>query len=135
MTEIRTSPCLACPYRCDVPSGIWAPDEYEKLLDYDLPTGSQPPQGFGCHAAPEQFCHGWAVVHSNRGHEYDLLALRLLGRPPMPDEVVPLFHSGHEAAEHGLRDVASPSEAAIKRSALLLAKHDHLQLSDPDGPR
>lgn len=25
---IRSMPCVACPYRQDVPSGIWSADEY-----------------------------------------------------------------------------------------------------------
>jgi hypothetical protein len=28
-------PCASCPYRKDVPSGIWAAHEYTKLLAYD----------------------------------------------------------------------------------------------------
>jgi hypothetical protein len=56
---------------------VWAWDDYEKLRPYDAPTGAQPTAGFSCHATPEHYCHGWAVVHSSRGHEYELLALRI----------------------------------------------------------
>ena len=83
--------------------------EYEKLRDYDEPTGYQPFAVFACHATPEHLCHGWAVVHSNRGHEYDLLALRLHGNPSIPEAAVPLFDSGNEAADHGQADNEAPS--------------------------
>ena len=31
--EVRSQPCSSCPYRKDVPSGVWAHHEYEKLRD------------------------------------------------------------------------------------------------------
>lgn len=129
-TEHRTcrkGPCPACPYRRDVPSGVWAPEEYEKLRRYDQPTGEQPWQPFLCHATPGRLCHGWAVVHTSRGHEFDLLALRLIRHDPeIPDApAVPLFASGCEAADHGLRDIAAPSADA--RSAMdTLRRYPHL---------
>lgn len=43
------NPCGSCPYRRDVPSGIWSEEEYDKLPQYDLPTGDQPPNVFLCH--------------------------------------------------------------------------------------
>ena len=36
------NPCGSCPYRKDVPSGVWAVSEYLKLVEYDRPTGEQP---------------------------------------------------------------------------------------------
>lgn len=130
MTEIRTSPCNACPYRCDVPSGVWAASEYDKLRDYDAPTPFQPAAGFSCHATPELDCHGWAVVGSNRpGH--DLLALRL--HPPtngIPEPVVPLFASHCEAANHGQADVEHPGAEAIAAVERLVRKHPRLTGSD-----
>ena len=33
--RVRPKPCASCPYRCDVPSGVWHPDEYAKLEVYD----------------------------------------------------------------------------------------------------
>jgi hypothetical protein len=111
---IKRRPCPQCPYRCDVPSGVWAHFEYEKLRLYDAPTGDQPPSAFACHARPEQLCHGWAVVHTSRGHAYDLLALRLRPPEPIPKPAVPLFASGNEAADHGQRDIDTPSDEAQK---------------------
>ena len=130
MNKVRAMPCEACPYRRDVPSGIWARHEYAKLKQYDQITPLQPFGKFACHASPEAICHGWAVVHSRRGHEYELVALRIrkVGEAPptIPQEVVPLFSSGCEAAEHGMRDLENPSEEAREFSARLMAKHPRL---------
>jgi hypothetical protein len=117
----RKTPCPACPYRRDVPSGVWAPEEYDKLRRYDAPTADQPTAAFLCHATIEHLCHGWAVVHSQRGHPFDLLALRRMLHDAKVPEVaaVPLFSSGNEAADHGQREVCSPSPAAEEAMAKL----------------
>ena len=128
MSEIRKEPCSSCPYRRDVPSGVWAKSEYAKLVEYDAPTGEQPFAPFACHATPEHNCHGWAVVHSNRGPEYELLALRMW--PPnngVPEAAVPLFASGQEAAEHGMADIEEPSDEAVKTVAKLMGKYERLR--------
>lgn len=129
MTMIRTSPCNACPYRKDAPSGVWAEHEYEKLRAYDNGTGEQPIAPFSCHATPEQHCHGWAVVHSRRGHEHDLLAFRVWPpeNDPAMDEAVPLWESGNAAADHGVRDIDNPSPEAIARVQRLMQKHERLR--------
>lgn len=125
---IRKTACRSCPYRRDVPSGVWSPDEYAKLPPYDAPTGEQPFAAFACHATPALACHGWAVVHSARGHAHDLLALRLYAPgEPIPAARVPLFSSGAEAAAHGLRDVECPGEDARAAVALLMDKHARLR--------
>ena len=128
MTKVRDMPCSACPYRQDAPSGIWAQHEYDKLREYDAPTGDQPIATFACHATPDHHCHGWAVVHTNRGHEFDLLALRvwpIQGR--IPEAGVPLFASGNEAADHGERDIDNPSDDAKNAVARLMRKYERLQ--------
>ena len=127
MSDIRSAPCTACPYRCDVPSGVWAASEYEKLRPYDEPTGEQPFAPFMCHATPEHMCHGWAVVHGNRGHEYDLLALRMRGNPPIPESAVPLFASGNEAADHGQAEIETPSTETLETVDRLLRKYERLR--------
>lgn len=127
---VRSAPCEGCPYRRDVPSGLWHPDEYEALRAYDRPTGDQPIAGFACHASPNDYCHGWAAVHSRRGHEHELLALRLWPPATWPTVRIPLFASGSEAADHGLADVYEPGPEARALVQRLLAKHDHLR-SDP----
>jgi hypothetical protein len=127
VTVPRSQPCSSCPYRRDVPSGVWSRDEYEKLRDYDNPTGEQPFAVFACHATPEHYCHGWAVVHTSRGHEFDLLALRLHGSPPIPEAAVPLFDSGNDAADHGQADLEDPSDDATEVVEKLLRKYPRLR--------
>src|SRR4029450_3919490 len=131
MIEVRSQPCSACPYRQDAPSGLWAHHEYEKLRDYDMPTPDQPWAYFGWHATPEFYCHGWAVVHMNRGHEYELLSLRIAPfAPRIPEPGVPLFGSGNEAADHGQRDIANPAPETGVVVDRLLRKYPRLQVSD-----
>jgi Family of unknown function (DUF6283) len=129
MTKIRSESCTACPYRRDVPSGVWAAKEYDKLADYDAPIGEQPVGAFMCHATPEVFCHGWAVVQDRQSNGH-VLALRL--DPPendIPPEGVPLFSSGTEAAEHGKRDIENPSEEAKAIAQRLMGKYERLHWS------
>lgn len=119
MSEVRSRPCPACPYRRDCPSGVWASEEYEKLRAYDAPTFAQPSEAFACHATPDRLCHGWAVVHTSQAHEFDLLALRF-APAEVPDAAVPLWGSGAEAADHGQRDVEDPGEDAVEAVCRLL---------------
>lgn len=125
--HIRSVPCSACPYRRDVASGVWAHEEYEKLRAYDAPTTEQPLSAFACHATPEHLCHGWARVHSTRGHEHELLALRLCGAGALPGPVVELFGSGAEAADHGQRDISAPDADAVRTIERLVRKHARLR--------
>lgn len=117
-------PCVSCPYRTDVPSGIWSQEEYGKLPLYDGPTGTQPPRLFLCHQhdrADERarVCAGWAGCHDGD----DLLALRVAVSSraitvetagAIQDYVspVPLFASGAEAAAHGMREIRKLGPAA-----------------------
>ncbi|MET7968769.1 DUF6283 family protein [Micromonospora sp. NPDC005305] len=113
-----SSPCGTCPYRRDVPSGVWDAREYAKLPAYDAPTALQPHGLFLCHQADGRVCAGWAGCHDTD----HLLALRLAGLKDMsPDEVaatrdyvcpVPLFGSGREAAEHGMARISDPDARA-----------------------
>lgn len=116
-------PCQSCPYRRDVPSGVWAASEYAKLTAYDRDTADQPAEMFLCHQNPpdtaqSRLCAGWAGCHGDQ-----LLALRLAGaRRDLPPEVVqaamtyvspvPLFDSGAAAARHGVRDLTAPGQRA-----------------------
>lgn len=122
MRSPAARPCGSCPYRRDVPSGVWAPEEYAKLPAYDRATPFQPPAVFLCHLLGwegEQVCAGWVGCH-DPAH---LLALRIAesdGRltGEEMDEIVdyvspvPLFESGQEAADHGLADVEAPGPDA-----------------------
>jgi Family of unknown function (DUF6283) len=114
VTDVRVKPCGACPYRKDVPSGVWAAEEYEKLRPYDRPTPEQPFEGFSCHATPEYYCNGWVFCHTSRGHAYDLISLRFSppSNWPEPSEHE-LFGSAAEAADHGQADAELPGEAAL----------------------
>lgn len=124
----RTQPCESCPYRKDVPSGVWAPSEYRKLLDYDRPTGEQPLEPFACHTSPDWFCTGWLVCHGAKPKRgYELLSIRFVEsfkgvrvRIPRPEAVVPLFASGEEAALHGMKGIARPPRAARDMIAKLI---------------
>jgi hypothetical protein len=121
MSEVRSMPCSSCPYRKDVPSGVWAHHEYEKLRDYDAPTAEQPPAVFACHA--------------NRGNEYDLLALRLWPPPGgVPEAGVALFSSGSAAANWGQADIEQPSDEARATTGRLLRKYDRLRTEDERNP-
>jgi hypothetical protein len=122
MTQIKppaTNPCGSCPYRVDVPSGVWHPDEYAKLPEYDEPTMGQPYGVFLCHQVTGAACAGWAGCHDMT----QSLALRLAIGTGAVDEAtadaildyttdVPLFTSGREAADHGTAHVDDPSPAA-----------------------
>ncbi|WP_405137577.1 DUF6283 family protein [Nocardia sp. NBC_01388] len=121
-------PCASCPYRRDVPSGIWAATEYSKLAAYDRPTMEQPPGVFLCHqndsgSSASRVCAGWAGCHDGD----ELLAVRIgVMDQTLSIETaeairdytspVPLFGSGNEAAKAGMAEIAQPgpeAEAAI----------------------
>lgn len=124
-------PCGSCPYRRDVPSGVWHRSEYEKLPRYDGETWDQPVGAFFCHQQDGHLCAGWVGCHDME----ETMALR----PPFfqmnglePEDVqaaldyecpVPLFESGQEAADHGMRDLESPSEKAVKTGAKIYARN------------
>jgi hypothetical protein len=126
-------PCESCPYRRDVPSGLWHAEEYAKLPLYDRPTGEQPMGVFQCHqndggAEQARVCAGWAGCHGT-----ELLALRIAvieGRLPVSvmtySTTVPLFPSGQAAAEHGMRDLECPSLDAALAMGKILAKRTDL---------
>lgn len=116
-------PCVSCPYRRDVPSGIWDESEYKKLPGYDLPTSEQLEAGamgaFYCHQQDGRLCAGWVAVHDmNETLGFRLAASIGLWDPDVVEAIlnyqtdVPLFATGAEAAEHGLHDLADPNVAA-----------------------
>jgi hypothetical protein len=118
--------CKSCPYRRDVPSGIWDADEYEKLPDYDAETAYQPIGVFQCHQQNGRICAGWAGCHdmtqslalrlaSSFGHisDEDLYATLDYESP------VALFESGAQAAAHGLAALENPDSRARRAIARL----------------
>lgn len=114
----RRTPCATCPYRQGVPSGIWHPEEYDKLPLYDCDTAEQPPNVFMCHQAEGDICNGWF----NYDDPAEKLAVRLAvisGRLD-PSHVENwsesaaegLFRSGDEAAAHGQQQILNPDDRA-----------------------
>lgn len=135
-------PCESCPYRKDVPSGLWGVGEYERLVAYDAPTYHQPPGVFLCHQTTVddprvRMCAGWCGTHGKTpGH--DLLALQVgvlvLGVDPADVEAaleyttdVELWGSGAEAAAHGMRDVDLPSVEALRVASKIIRKRSDIQ--------
>lgn len=123
----RPRPCASCPYRRNVPSGVWDASEYAKLPEYDGDMGSQSPAVFHCHQKDGTVCAGWLGYRNPD----DLLAVRLgLMRgsldPACIDYTtdVPLFASGAEAAAHGVRDIENPSDKAVDTIRKVIRKRD-----------
>lgn len=119
------APCGTCPYRRDVPPGIWSADEYAKLPGYDGSTGDQILAGaiglFMCHQNPGKLCSGWVGCHDMR----HAAALRFNPVHPSTYDYaspVPLFSSGMEAARHGLAGIKNPGLAACRAIQKLLTK-------------
>lgn len=116
--QVRKTPCASCPYRQNVPSGVWEAGEYERLKAYDGDIAEQAEKGafrvFGCHQDDigSELCAGWV---GHREHPADLLALRLSRAEADVFEYhtdVELFASGEEAAQHGMQDIEAPSDRA-----------------------
>lgn len=112
-------PCGSCPYRKDVPSGVWDASEYMKLPGFDLPTFDQPQGVFLCHQQDGHLCAGWCGTHDmTQNLGLRLAAIKGSLTPEEVEEVmdyvspVPLFESGSEAAMHGLADIEQPDERA-----------------------
>lgn len=123
-------PCGSCPYRRDVPSGIWAQDEYDKLPSYDGETWAQNVSTFMCHQRDGKVCGGWLACHDPR----ELLALRFEAMTRSIDPAVfdyatdvPVFSSGAEARAHGMRDLDNPGKAARRMHAGLIRKREDLR--------
>lgn len=124
---VAKSPCKSCPYRRDVPSAVWASHEYEKLPEYDGSVVDQLERGtvamFDCHQRTGELCAGWVGCHGPS----NLLALMLNVNRVAPEvweyqSPVPLFASGREACEHGLRDIEKPSGRAHRMMLRLMRK-------------
>lgn len=118
-------PCSTCPYRRDVPSGIWAADEYDKLPLFDGDVPDQIMAGatglFHCHQRDGSLCAGWVACHDMENNLAVRLSMRLVD-PAVFDYAspVPVFGSGAEAAEHGKRDLGAPGPGARRKIARLL---------------
>lgn len=111
---VPASPCTSCPYRRDVPSGVWDRSEYEKLRGYD--TNEQ----FGlflCHqttiAWHNMICRGWLTVHCESVAARLAVAQgRITNEQKYAPVKEPLYTSGNEAADAGLRGIRRPGKKA-----------------------
>lgn len=129
------NPCASCPYRQDVPPGVWSEEDYRKLEAYDRPTWDQPPGLFLCHQNGSgdecrRVCAGWCGTHGD-----GLLGLRLAAARPESEMAagdveaalrykapVPLFATGAEACAHGLSGIDDPTPAAVAMAAKIVAR-------------
>lgn len=120
--NVAPEPCGSCPYATKTPPGVWAREEYEKLLDY---SGEVSPDSIPClhmflchqtHAlGQETLCRGWLTV------ERESLAVRVLlirklvtVEQVFANVITPLYASGEEAARAGIAGVLHPGEAACR---------------------
>jgi hypothetical protein len=137
MSEIKApapAPCGSCPYRRDVPSGVWSAEEYAKLPLFDRPTPEQPPSVFMCHQQDGRLCAGWTAVHDMDNSlglriaaGFGLLANGVMEAARRYATSTPLFSSGREAAEHGMAEINSPGIKARR----LVAKLGRKQAKEP----
>jgi len=131
--------CSSCPYRRDVPSGVWAADHYHVLKELDcrrtiklpyptkdgivmLDTPNPSPGTFHCHQSnatgKPTVCRGWLSVERNS------IGARLLQMDEMPteDESDFYYSTGTEACEAGLKGIESPSPEARALVEKLIAR-------------
>lgn len=114
-------PCVSCPYRQDVPSGVWSDEEYAKLPPYDGETAEQPVGVFLCHQQDGRVCAGWCATHDMDEALSIRMAAALEAFTPEThraileyETAVPTFESGAAAAEHGRRQIERPGRDAIR---------------------
>jgi hypothetical protein len=128
-SDCAKAPCKSCPYRKDVPSGVWAASEYDKLPLYDGTIIEQIIGGgsalFMCHQNDGKLCAGWVAAH---GPE-NLVALRLHRDKVDPSvfdykSPVPVFGSGEAASKHGKRSIRRPGKNAQKTIVRLLRRRE-----------
>lgn len=123
---VGKAPCGSCPYRKDVPSGVWDPAEYDKLPAFDGEMAEQLLKGgigvFMCHQQDGKLCAGWVGCHGAN----NLVALRMVSNVARSvwrfRSPVALFQSGAEACAHGKRAIRRPGAAAKRMVAKLTQK-------------
>lgn len=120
--KCNPNPCSTCPYRRDVPSGIWDREEYEKLPQWDHEMAFA--GTFLCHTDPAAICRGWMEVHE-RNMSVRLAMFRVewteANRKPTK---IPLYRSGLAAMRAGLRALARPSGDAKKAITSILERRE-----------
>lgn len=127
------TPCGTCPYRQDVPSGIWHEEEYLKLPSYDKPLEEQAAEGntalFYCHQKDGHLCAGWVGCHDME----ETLAARCREVDPSVfsyESPIPLFASGQEACDHGMAEIENPSFEARVAIDKLMTKREQRVATD-----
>jgi hypothetical protein len=129
--DVRPEPCATCPYRRSIPAGVWAASEYAKLEEYDGSTAEQAVADaagvFYCHSVPDLVCAGWAATSGDR-HSFALRLAAARGADVTAvleyETDVPLFGSGHEAAEHGRSGIENPSAEARRAVEKVITARD-----------
>ena len=132
---VDKSPCKSCPYRKDVPSGVWDASEYKKLLDYDDPIEAPGLdrimarlKRFDCHQRNGKLCAGWVGCHGAQ----NLVAINMamsMGATVDPKlwdykSPVPLWESGKAAHDHGMKKIMRPLKAAKDMIGRLMKKRE-----------
>lgn len=122
-------PCESCPYRRNVPSGIWAAEEYLLLPRYDATTPYQPHGIFLCHQNNGRMCAGWVGCHDmdeslglRIAVRMGIIAERTYRRALAYVSPVALFRTGAEACRHGLKDLENPGPRAVRLIAKITAR-------------
>lgn len=131
------APCKSCPYRRDVPSGVWAANEYDKLPAYDGEIHEQiTKEGalarFDCHQDNGKLCAGWVGAHG----AHNLFSLRIQAAHVDPSvwdykSPVPLFKSGAAACAHGKRAIQRPGKKARRTIDQLSRKRERNHTQKP----
>jgi hypothetical protein len=116
---VPASPCTSCPYRRDTPPGVWHPSEYEKLRDYDDGAPSPSFATFLCHHTTETgrdtACRGWLSVHCESvAARLAVLKGEVTDAERYAPVKEPLYASGNEAADAGIKGVKRPGRQARK---------------------
>lgn len=128
------NPCGSCPYRRDVPSGVWAEEEYAKLPLFDGETFEQPPSVFLCHQQNGRLCAGWVGCHDME-QSFGLRMASMTGQAS-PEVInaaldyetsTPLFASGSEAAEHGRARIENPDLQAMRTVQKVERRQDRVR--------
>jgi len=83
-------PCKTCPYRKDVPVGVWDPVEFQNLLEQDA---RQFGRMFDCHGeiakqpADRELCAGWLLDQQRRGLPSIALRMAVISDPAIRDQL------------------------------------------------
>lgn len=113
---VKAEPCLTCPYRLDVPSGVWSASEYEKLRGYGANVTFNL---FLCHqtiaGGVELACKGWLLVESESVAVRVACSLGLLDYPACFAPCSAGLHSsGAAAADYGQKQLKRPGRRALR---------------------